>query len=71
MVFAERLPKGAGFCLHIEPLPDTVQDEAELNRAVEAMIRRRPEQYLWGYDRYKVPRDVAPPPAEPTPDASE
>jgi KDO2-lipid IV(A) lauroyltransferase len=61
MVFAERLPRGAGFCLHIEPMPDPAQDEAELNRAVEAMIRRRPEQYLWGYDRYKVPRDVVPP----------
>jgi Kdo2-lipid IVA lauroyltransferase/acyltransferase len=60
MVFAERLPKGAGYCLHIEQLPDPVQDEAALNRAVEAMIRRRPEQYLWGYDRYKVPRDAPP-----------
>jgi Kdo2-lipid IVA lauroyltransferase/acyltransferase len=64
MVFAERLPRGAGFRLHIEPLPDPAQDEAELNRAVEAMIRRRPEQYLWGYDRYKVPRDVVPPAPE-------
>ena len=64
MVFAERLPRGAGFRLHIEPLPDPAQDEAELNRAVEAMIRRRPEQYLWGYDRYKVPRDVVPPAAD-------
>jgi KDO2-lipid IV(A) lauroyltransferase len=61
MVFAERLPRGAGYCLHIEQLPDPVQDEAELNRAVERAIRMRPEQYLWGYDRYKVPRNVAPP----------
>jgi KDO2-lipid IV(A) lauroyltransferase len=62
MVFAERLPKGAGYCLHIDPLPDPVQDEAELNRAVERVIAMRPEQYLWGYDRYKVPRDA---PAQP------
>ena len=71
MVFAERLPRGAGFLLHIEPLPDRAQDEAELNRAVEAMIRRRPEQYLWGYDRYKVPRDVAPPAPERPPASTE
>jgi KDO2-lipid IV(A) lauroyltransferase len=61
MVFAERLPKGKGYCLHIEQLPEPVQDEIELNRAVERTIVLRPEQYLWGYDRYKVPRAVAPP----------
>ncbi len=61
MVFAERLPKGRGFRLHIEQLDDPPQDEAELNRAVERMIRLRPEQYLWGYDRYKRPHAVPPP----------
>ena len=25
------------------------------------MIRRFPEQYLWSYNRYKVPRGVTPP----------
>lgn len=69
MVFAERLPHGAGYRLHVKSLPDTVGDEAELNRAVEAMIRLRPEQYLWGYDRYKVPRG-APAPAVSEPTAS-
>jgi KDO2-lipid IV(A) lauroyltransferase len=64
MVFAERLPKGSGYCLHIEQLEDPVQDEAQLNQAVEQVIRRRPEQYLWGYDRYRVPRNVAPPRAD-------
>lgn len=64
MSFAERLPRGRGYRLHIEPLDDAVQDEAELNRRVECMIRMRPEQYLWGYDRYKVPPDALPP-AEP------
>jgi len=60
MVFAERLPKGAGYRVHIEPLRDGIEDEVALNRAVEAAIRMRPEQYLWGYNRYKVPRDVPP-----------
>jgi Kdo2-lipid IVA lauroyltransferase/acyltransferase len=36
-------------------------DERELNRAVENLIRRRPTQYLWSYNRYKVPKGVQPP----------
>jgi KDO2-lipid IV(A) lauroyltransferase len=55
MVFAERLPQGAGYRLHIDPLDETPLDEAAVNRAVERAIRLRPEQYLWGYDRYKRP----------------
>ena len=55
MAFAERLPRGLGYRLHIEPLPDTIGDELQLNRAVERIIRLRPAQYLWGYDRYKIP----------------
>ena len=27
-----------------------------LNRALEALVRECPEQYLWGYNRYKTPR---------------
>lgn len=55
LVFAERLPRGAGYRLHIEPLPDAIGDESQLNRALEEIIRLQPAQYLWGYDRYKVP----------------
>jgi len=55
MVFAERLPGGRGYHLHFEELPTGQFDEAALNRAVEAQVRRRPEQYLWSYNRYKVP----------------
>jgi len=63
MVFAERLPRGEGFRLHIDPLDGQFASEADLNAAVEAAIRRRPEQYLWGYDRYKVPSGANPVPA--------
>jgi len=63
MVFAERLAKGAGYCLHIEALDSASLDETAINRAVERAIRVCPAQYLWGYDRYKVPRDVLPPAA--------
>lgn len=61
MVFAERLPKGAGYRLHIDPLDETPLDEAAVNRAVERAIRLRPEQYLWGYNRYKRPRGMRQP----------
>jgi KDO2-lipid IV(A) lauroyltransferase len=32
-----------------------------LNRSLEHLIRRCPEQYLWSYNRYKVPAGVRPP----------
>lgn len=60
MVFAERLPRGRGFHLHVEALDAKFSSEADLNAAVERVVRRRPEQYLWGYDRYKVPRGAEP-----------
>jgi KDO2-lipid IV(A) lauroyltransferase len=49
--------------MHFEEVPTTRFDEAALNRAVEAQVRRRPEQYLWSYNRYKVPAGASPPPA--------
>jgi Kdo2-lipid IVA lauroyltransferase/acyltransferase len=55
MAFAERLPRGRGYHLHLRTLADGDLDEATLNRAVEDAVRRRPAQYLWGYNRYKVP----------------
>jgi KDO2-lipid IV(A) lauroyltransferase len=52
MAFGERLPHGAGYIIHIEP-----EDAAAgLNAAIERVICQRPEQYLWGYNRYKTPR---------------
>jgi len=64
MAFAERLPEGRGYRLHLEELPAERLDEAALNRAIEAQVRRCPEQYLWGYNRYKVPGGAEPPPAK-------
>ena len=31
---------------------------ASLNRSMEAVVRRLPAQYLWGYHRYKQPRQA-------------
>ena len=65
MTYAERLPRGAGYRGFAEALPERLPGETptrHLNRALETMIRRCPEQYLWSYNRYKVPAGVAPPP---------
>jgi KDO2-lipid IV(A) lauroyltransferase len=63
IAFCERLPRGAGFRLRFSALPDPLPGEAplrRLNRAIEDLIRSCPEQYLWGYNRYKVPAGAAP-----------
>lgn len=64
----ERLPGGQGWKIHFlrldGPVPDTPEAQAAwVNAGMEAMTRRCPEQYLWGYNRYKTPPGVAPPPA--------
>jgi KDO2-lipid IV(A) lauroyltransferase len=61
---AERLPRGRGYRFIAEPLLAPRPPESPvraLNRSLEQMIRRRPEQYMWGYNRYKVPAGVQPP----------
>jgi KDO2-lipid IV(A) lauroyltransferase len=59
--FAERLPHGAGYELWLEPLSEDLPEDLTeaagvINRAVEGLIRKKPEQYLWSYNRYKVPK---------------
>jgi KDO2-lipid IV(A) lauroyltransferase len=66
--FAERLPGGAGFRLHLReltaPLPQDRRAATRLvNEHVEELIRKAPAQYLWGYNRYKRPAGAPPPPA--------
>jgi KDO2-lipid IV(A) lauroyltransferase len=59
VAYGERLPRGEGYAVHIRPLPDALPGERgveRLNRAIEALIRECPGQYLWGYNRYKRPR---------------
>ncbi len=65
--WAERLPGGEGFHLRLRPplTPlegDTETRAAAINREMEAQIRENPAQYLWGYNRYKRPKDGAPAP---------
>ena len=63
--YAERLPGGAGYRGYAEAMPSREPGESatrHLNRALENLIRRCPEQYLWSYNRYKVPAGVETPP---------
>ncbi|MHB1116818.1 lysophospholipid acyltransferase family protein [Sideroxydans sp.] len=66
MCLGERLPRGAGYALHISPLrfDAEVSVPVQLNAALETLIRQYPEQYLWSYNRYKVPRGANPPAVE-------
>ncbi len=63
MSFAERLPHGKGYVLRFEPLTlDHSQPiPAQINAALERVIAISPAQYLWSYNRYKVPAGVEPP----------
>ncbi len=61
MAFAERLPRGTGYHLHLTALPAAGLDERVLNQAIEAVVRSCPAQYLWSYNRYKVPAGAEPP----------
>ncbi|MFN4148396.1 MAG: lysophospholipid acyltransferase family protein [Rhodocyclaceae bacterium] len=61
LAWAERLPHGAGFHLHLS-LPECgIATPADVNREIERLVRLCPTQYLWGYNRYKTPRGVAAP----------
>lgn len=67
VMWGERLPGGRGFKLHFRPplreiTGDTVARTRQINQEIEALIRQKPEQYLWGYNRYKRPAGVDAPP---------
>jgi KDO2-lipid IV(A) lauroyltransferase len=63
MCHSKRLPDGQGYELYFSPLTLDANSSipAQLNAAMEAVISTCPEQYLWSYNRYKVPRGVQPP----------
>lgn len=69
MVAGIRLPHGQGWELVfqdgpvMEGLSSNEQAQA-MNLALEELIRLAPEQYLWSYNRYKVPKLAPPKPEE-------
>jgi len=75
LALCERLPQGSGFHLRLSPLPEPLPLQAAdtqalqvaqaevINRAMQGLILQCPQQYLWGYNRYKVPRSLPAPEA--------
>ncbi|MDD5299662.1 MAG: lysophospholipid acyltransferase family protein [Gallionella sp.] len=63
IAYSERLPRGQGYVIHVEPLPldFSAPVPQQINAALERVICACPEQYLWSYNRYKIPRGVQPP----------
>jgi len=65
--YARRLPRGEGYVLVLREMQGTLpKDRAaaarRVNEEVETLVRECPEQYLWGYNRYKRPAGAPPPP---------
>lgn len=61
LAWGERLAGGRGFCVHVRPFAQTLSANSsaaatQINQAMEGLIAECPEQYLWGYARYKLPR---------------
>jgi Kdo2-lipid IVA lauroyltransferase/acyltransferase len=71
LIVTERLPAGAGYAVRAQPLSvplfdsgaasadGDLSDATAINASMEAVISRWPGQYLWGYHRYKAPREGA------------
>ena len=58
---AKRNGIGQGYTLHYKKLDQALPDDliaaaTIINQEMEAMIAQMPEQYLWGYNRYKEPK---------------
>ena len=63
LVWGERLPGGKGFRLRFQALAEPLSADLDtaveqINHEMEGLIRQCPEQYLWGYGRYKQPRQA-------------
>ena len=61
VIWGERLPWGQGYRIHASELntPEVADVDVlvlQINQAMERLILSRPDQYLWGYARYKQPR---------------
>lgn len=64
LTWGERLGAGRGFRVHVRAWPeelaaDPVLAASQVNAQMEQMVRACRSQYLWGYARYKQPRESA------------
>ncbi len=64
LIWGERLPWGQGYRVHLRAFrPDAdgqlsaqpLEAARQINEAMETLVRECPAQYLWSYERYKVP----------------
>ena len=59
MFWAYRLDSGKGYDLNFEPVDLSVDgDDIEarvgaMNKSIESLVRKFPEQYMWNYKRFK------------------
>jgi KDO2-lipid IV(A) lauroyltransferase len=63
LAWGERLAWGRGYRVHVSPLEVPLPSElseaaAAVNLAMQSLIGQCPAQYLWGYARYKQPREI-------------
>lgn len=66
LAWGERRGWGRGYVIHVRPMAQVLAEDApaaaaQVNAAMEALVRECPQQYLWGYARYKAPREDAAP----------
>lgn len=60
LAFAERLPRGEGYRIHVRPgsaeiaCGNFLAGARALNRDVESLVRLAPRQYLWSYKRFRT-----------------
>ena len=58
-MYGERLPQGRGYIAHYSPAPSAVYDPdlvvsaTAINAEIERCIRECPEQFWWGYKRFR------------------
>lgn len=66
LAWGERLPWGQGYRIRLREWAGALPQEPaaaahEVNARMESLVRECPQQYLWGYARYKEPRkELAP-----------
>ncbi len=59
LAYGERLSWGRGFIIHVKPL-NSESNPQDINNAIEQLVRKKPEQYLWSYQRFKQPKAPKP-----------
>jgi KDO2-lipid IV(A) lauroyltransferase len=65
LAWGERLGWGRGYRIRLRPWDVELASEpetaaAQVNAQIERLIRECPQQYLWGYARYKTPAESRP-----------